>query len=141
MVGAGLEMLAHTPRHVVHAADHQGGVEERIADAGDVLVAESQPTQVVRVVRQLQVSARPVPGDRARHGRILLEHDRLLHREHRFLPEDLAGVRRVGHGHEVGMRPERAPGGEPQHPVAQRGEEPPGRRGRGTDVAASIPSR
>ena len=51
------------------------------------------PPQVVRVVRQLEVAARPLPGGGA-PGRILRHHDALLDGEHGLRTEDLAGVPR-----------------------------------------------
>ena len=85
-------------------------------------LVEAHAFEVLRVVRQLEVAARPVARGRTRSSRVGVVHRGELDREHRLGAEHRACMRRVGHRHEVGVRAERSLGGQPEHAVAERGE-------------------
>src|SRR5947209_10524596 len=104
VVGAGVAVLAHAggDRFGVSPRDHR--IDEPLAAArAQVVVAEPEPPQIVRVVRKLEIALEVPARARPRTCGISLEYDALLGREQRAASEDLSRTPRVLGSHEVRM--------------------------------------
>jgi len=110
-------------RDRAEVAPRHDRVDEPVAAVpGEVVVAETEVAQVVRVVRQGHVN-RGVPARGfARSRRIPVEHHGQLDADHRVRAEYLARLGHVLGWHEVGMSAGRSIAGETEHFRTQRGE-------------------
>ena len=125
MVGAGPQMLAQAVGDVVGGAVGDQGVDELVAAGrGEVGVGETQPLEVVHVVREVEVVVR-VQNLAADRERLLGVGDRqhfVLGCQQCVGPDDFAGLCGVFGCGVVRVRPGGAFSGQPQHSRPERGE-------------------
>src|SRR4051812_22627484 len=142
MVSARVEMRLDACGHRVDVAPCADRVDEPVvASVGEVVVAEAEAAQVVRVVGQPQVRRRVPPRDLARHACVRRQHTHLLRGEQLAGAEGLPSPRGVLGRNEVGVRTVRLLRGELQHLRAERRENTRWLRvghGRAVDVVAVV---
>lgn len=103
MVGARLVEGVHAAADPVVVAPGEDRVDEPVAAAvRDIGLLEAEAEEVVGVVGEFEIAGQIGAGDLAGAGRVLLQDDLELRGEQRALAEDLAGLRGVLGGDEVG---------------------------------------
>src|SRR5262249_28137832 len=97
-------MLANTISDCIEIAPSDDRVDQPITAAiPEIVFVESEPEEVVSVVRQLEVDLQELAPDFSRFRQISFEHDRLLRTQVSTCTNNLASPRRVFGIHIVGM--------------------------------------
>ena len=126
VVGAGVEVVFETPPDLSVIAGNDQGIDQAVAAlARDVVGGEAEPLQVRRVVRQAQVRLNRRTAERPRADRVRFQDDPLLGSQQLARTENLPGQPGVLGRNQVRMRACRPLRRQPQHPRAERREDPP----------------
>ena len=122
MIGTGLVVGVYPGRDGVDIAPGHDGVDEAVtARSGQVLVVETERSEVVGDTGKRQVTGGERPGRLAGLNRIPFEHHRDLGSETRSLPQRFPGARAVClTGNAAGVRPRGAVACQGEHAGTER---------------------